>query len=585
MDSTRMNTKPADDSSKNSQQDEFKFYLTNGMKTEQVAALLKTQGKSKSEVDAFMEKYVEARNKLSKFIKKFTQKLLATNLSEPGEIASAGIKYASKHGFSQTEKEAFIRYVLKGDIEGPYMYNQDLGYTDMSKFLGLSSYVGSQIDIKATDQSSLNEIARLFEHSRSLHAAVKNNLVMYRDCAPEALLGKYDSNYHNVQLHIHPVIVAMFLNKIDDFEKRMLYSNIGRMIVQRSQFYMRKYMNTNDNYLPGELDADTDLSVAISRDPNSLSYFTDETPIVNLLKRFKIQIELWKNVMSLRQGRYYSKNDFDSNDNITGFIRIINSFDWTYFDSPDTYQVQDECTILKKLIGVFSFRPIFSQISSFIKPIGMGYSNIGQINRSLHNFVSQPLINVRLIPQQSVSVNLKSVMNQADWFIEHKSIVPKNRSVIYCSGPLIFVINRRYQSINFANANMGIQYMNVQQNFTGLTTINDVDVVVDNTIKIKNDTFELRSAVVVNKPILKDYVSTSCAAIVISPANIAAGKTSTDYYIYNPSISGYADVDPTTGKKVNIDPINNITPRSNGQNPGAIDLIKKYGTILIYIKQ
>jgi hypothetical protein len=413
-----------------------------------------------------------------------------------------------------------------------------------------------------------------------LHAAVKNNLSMYRDCAQEALVGKYDENKDNVQLHIHPLVIAMFLGKIDTFEKRMLYSNFGRMVVQRSQPYLRKYLNLNDNYLPGELECDLELAFDIAKDPNSLSYFTDESPIANLLKRFKIQIELWKNVISLRQGRFYSKSEYDADDNITGFMKVINSFDWTYFDSPDAAQVQDECTILRKLLGVFSYRPIFSQVSAFVNSIGVGYSNISQIARS--TFTNQPLISVRIAPN-STPVNLASVMNQSDWFVENKMIVPKNRSVMYCNGPAIFAVNRKYQSVSFANLSMGFRYVSLPQNFTGITSINETELALQDEIRIGSDRFGLRSAVVVNKPPVANYVATGCSAIVIQPRDISVGRNRPIYYYYNPSTAAIL-FQNSAGNYQRNTPISPILENGSGAIPGARELMRKYGTILIYIK-
>jgi hypothetical protein len=571
-----MDTEKNDDS-------EFKFYLTSGLRTEQVAHLLRSQGKDKKEVEAFIDRYVAARNKLAKFIRKFTEKLLMSNVSEPSEVASAGLKYATKHGFSQTEKEAFVRYVLKGNIDGPLLTNQEIGYTDMAKFLGFSTFVGQMLDIKATDQATLNEIARLFENSRALHAAVKNNLASYRDCAYEALTGCYDSNKDNVQLHIHPLIIAMFLPKIDEFEKRMLYSNFGRMIVQKSQHFLRKYLNLNDNYLPRELEQDMELSFDIARDPNSLSYFTDETPISNLLKRFKIQIELWKNVISLRQGRYYSKDGgYDVDDNITGFMRIINSFDWTYFDSPDIAHIQDEATILRKLLGVFSYRPIFSQISTPFNRFGIGYSNISQLTRT--TFTNQPLISIRL-PVDSSPQNLSSFINQSDWFIENKMLVPKNRSIMYCNGPAMFTINRRYQAINYANLNMNFRYVCLPATVTNTSTINETELACTEPIKIGEEIFKLRSAVVVNKPPVPNFIATGCSAIVIQQRDLRVNRTTPIYWYYNPSTASIMFRN-NNGDFLRNKPISPLLENGNGADkPGARELLRKFATILIFTKE
>ncbi|NBX75004.1 MAG: hypothetical protein EBQ92_00410, partial [Proteobacteria bacterium] len=432
---------------KNSKDGDFEIYLKSGLPSSQIMQLLRTQGKDQKEIDSFMDRFEASKKKINKLIKKFVEKieLKYGHLDQP-ELIKKGVKFAAKHGFSEVEKEAFIRFVLKGDSNMPYLPYNELAYTDMSKFLGLQSFAGQTLNIKAPDHAGLNEIARLYETTKPIHSAIKNNISTYRDCAPDAVISSFDKDKHNVNMFIHPLIVALFLPKLEALEKRMLLSNVGRLVVQRSQAYFQtngdgkntKYLNANlsiNEILPVELEADLELAYDIARDPNSLNYFSEETPMSNLLKRFNIQIELWKNVLSLRQGKYYSRADkFDVDDGIMGLHKVLSTYDWTYFDSPDLYKVHDEGSMLRKLLAVFSYRPTFTQISSFFHRTGMGYSNLGAVSRA--TFVNTPICNIKLpanlyggAPQAPVP--LMSALTQSDWFIENKMLVPKNKSVIH----------------------------------------------------------------------------------------------------------------------------------------------------------
>jgi DNA repair protein RadC len=68
--------------------------------------------------------------------------------------------------------------------------------------------------------SKLNELHLLYTDSkhRHIHADVKTQMLNYRDCAPEALIGQYDRTKHNVSVHIHPIIAMLFLPKINYIE-------------------------------------------------------------------------------------------------------------------------------------------------------------------------------------------------------------------------------------------------------------------------------------------------------------------------------------------------------------------------------
>lgn len=585
---------------KHSKDGEFEIYLKSGLPSSQVVSLLKSQNKDQKEIDAFMERYEASKKKINKLIKKFVEKIeLKYGHLDIPELMRKGIKFAAKHNFSGAEKDAFIRYVLRGDTDAQYLPYQELGYTEMSKFLGFSSFPGQSISVKAPDHAALNEIARLYEASKPIHSAVRNNLVMYRTCSPEAISGEFKRDKHNVNLFVHPLIVALFLSKIDVLEKRMLYSNIGRLVVQRTQAYFQtqqdsgkqhlRFLNSNislNDLLPGELEADLELAYEMALDPNSLNYFSDETPMANLLKRFNVQVELWKNVLSLRQGKFYSHGEsFNVDDGIMGLHKVLSSYDWTYFDSPDLYKVHDEGTMLRKLLAVFSFRPTFTQISSFVHRTGLGYSNLGAVLRP--NFVNTPICNIKLPAnvygnnRPQAPVHLMSALTQSDWFIENKMLVPKNKSVIHSRKIIFFYVNRRHQTLNFANVDIGFRYLSLPGTLSGMTGINTTDLVFTDEITLGNDKFNLSSVVVLN-PLLEGQLSTGCSSIVLCPPDPTVGRMRTTYLYYNPISASI--MFEKSGKYVTNDPISPILDHSNDpRTPGFYETARKYGTIFVYV--
>jgi hypothetical protein len=567
---------------------DLEFYLSSWMPTQNIVHIMRAEKKDEKEIAAFVEKYEESRRKIKKSMKKFADKIEQKyGPLDLSELMSKGLKFAKKHNLSQAEQEAFKAHILRGDSDKPYLPFQELEYTDMSKFLGFSSVSGTILEVKPTDQDALHEVARLYEANRPLHAALKANIVTYRDCAPEAISGRFDRNKHNVNNFIHPIIAALFLPIIKVVEQRMLYSNIGRMVVQRAAMYLRKYSSTMGTDTQEELKRDFELSYDIARDPNSLNnYLSDESPMANLLKRYKIQIELWKNVLKLREGQYYSKGDFGENDAISGLTRVLNSFDWMYFDSPELYHVQDEGTILRKLLATFSLRPTYTQVSSFMNQSALGYANFGAARLT---FINTPIINIKLplniYGGRNVmpSVRLSSALTQSTFFIENRAIVPKNIVVIHSREIVFFYVNRRFQSVNFSGLDICFKYMSLPGTMSSVTNINETELHFEQEEQIGAGRFQLRSVAVLNKVSNHPFATTGCSSIIVLPAKLSVGRTTQKYLYYNPIAASIQYQPNNTGDFVSNDPITVMDETSMDPTiPGFIETARRCGTVFIY---
>lgn len=584
------------DGGKQQQSELLNFYLKLGLPTSQVESILSQQIKDHKELDAAMKFYDTQLHKIRKVSKKFAEKIVQKyNHLDAPELIKKGIKFAAKHQLKEAEIEAFKNIILKGDPTNQYSPIAEINYTEMSKFFGVSNQIGHTISIKPPDYAALNEIARLYDLNKPLHAAVKNNFVTYTGCAPEVIMSSFDRNKHNINLFIHPLLMALFMPKVEALDRRMLLANIGRLVIQRTQLYFQsqpssakqlaKFANWNFNsneLLPTEFQADLELLYAISRDPNSLNYFTDESPMSNLLKRFTIQIELWKNVLNLRRGQLYSKSDvFNVDDNITGLQKILSAYDWTYFDSPDLSAIQDEGTMLRKLLAVFSFRPTYTQISSLANRGSLGLPNFGAVTRT--QFINTPICNIRLpVTIQgggpSPSVSLIRSMSQTDWFVENKMVVPKNKTVVHSSNVIFFYVNRRHQSVNFSQVDVGFQYIAIPVQYSNITSINTTDVIFDEQLDVGNVTFNLESVVVLNT-LCENQLSTGCSAIICMQ-----GKDQGTYLYYNPILPG--TLIEKNGIYITHRPVAPMRTVSDDPNyPSFIDSVTHYGVIFMYVNE
>lgn len=546
------------------------------MSYDQLYATLKAQKKSSDEINKTIDNVKATKKKIEKVVNKFRSKVEQKygHINE-ADLVRKGLKHAGKYGLSDVEKEVFVHQVLRGSNYDSFTYSGEAKFSPMSRFLGLDNYAGQILDVQPKDQAKLNELVVLYNTTKHLFNDMKNQTYMYRDCAPEAILGKYNSERHNVTNYIHPLIAMLYLPQIKALERRTLKSNIARMVLQRAPLVANK-VSLFENVLAGELEGEFELAFAIAHDPNSSNQFSDESPISNLTKRYKCQVELWKDVMNLRQGRYYRS------DESSGLITNLASYNWTQFDSPDNMNVADEGTLLKKFLSVFSIRPSYTQISSYVNRISMGYTNVSGLART--TFVNLPVINIRLptAPSTSGPVALRDALEQTDLFIENKLLVPKNKSVIYSQDMIFFYADRKYRTVNFANVNMGFRNFALSPSFIGATTLNSVMLSFNSTESIGRERFNLRGVIVLQVP-PEEEVVTGCSASIVM--NTDHGP---QYLSYNPSLASIkiSDVNAPDGTNfVNNPPISWMPEHNSGLSgnlPGFWESAYTRGCIFFY---
>lgn len=587
------NTNDSQDETNN----DFDYFITSDLPIEQVYNMLKLKNLSDKEIDVIVDKIKDTRESIRKVVRKFLGKIQTSygHLDIP-ELIKKGMKHAEKYGLTKPQRDVFINHVMKGDLYSEFSYQRESKYSPMAKFLGFDYIHGQMINIAPKDHSKLNELHALYDQTKHVHADVKTNIANYRDCAPEAITGSYDRTKHNVSVSIHPVLAMIFLPKVEYIERRFLTTNVARMVLSRAQAYLKNFaFHLQTNIVPGELDAEFELAHDIAYDPNALEYFKDDSPMDNIIKRYRCQVEVYLSVLNLRQGRYYSTG-YAENDGIAGFLRVINSYEWTFFDSPELFQVQDEGTVLRKLLAVYSCRPTFTQLSSFSNRYGLGHTTITNLSKT--TFVNIPIVNIKLpidlIGNQTHAISLARALTQTDYFIEHKVVVPKNKSVIYSNQVAFFYANRRYPSVNFNSANMTLRYLSMPVSFINQTTINKTILQFENRFRIGRDWFDLRSVILLQRPPINGVdIATGCSAAIAvdpnSPNNLFQGNNGPIYIHYNPSIASiqYLDGNQPQGQSqfISNTPISFIDEVTT--DPSRIGFraeAQERGTIFFYVK-
>jgi len=552
-----------------------------------VFSVLKSEGKSESEIKTIMDKVQDMRQQIHKFVRKFKNKLDKKygHLSEV-ELLKKGIKFAAKYNMSDLEKNIFINMALKNNLD-LYSYDDETRYSPMASFLGMDQ--GYQmLKLQPKDDAELKEIIDLYNEAKHLHYEVKNQSLLYADCDLTAITGKFSSDKHIASASIHPVIVALFCPKVKILERLMVIANIGRLIIQRLPPTKQNGV-TLGAIESGELEADQELALNIVNDPNTLAYFNDTSPLTNLIKRFKCQIELWKNILNLRQGRYYStnfnfSNDYSKGDGITGFLKTIANYEWTLFDTPNLYHQQDEGVILKKLLSIFSFRPTFTNISSYNNKYGMGQASLAGLARN--SFINLPVANIRLPPSNSdtESIRLENAINQTEWLVENRMLVPKNKSVIYSRDVIFFYVDRRDRTPTFINPATAYRYVAVPAAMGSVVVVNETQLIFNDELRIGKENFLVRSIVLAESaPNMPNVITSLSTSLLVLPESIGNYGSPT-YINYNPTLASLKILNEDgIGYRQNT-PFTWLPERSFDDGTSFKDSAFKRGTIFMFVK-
>lgn len=555
------------------------------MHYDQIYAILKALGKSSDEIERTLDRVKEAKNKIEKHVRSFRRKVdRKYGMLSEADLIKKAIAYAAKGKLSETERDVFIKHVLHGNDE--LYYSGELKYSKMSQFLGYDTQGMPMLSLQAKDQAKLNELISLYNSSKSLYHDIRQQTLNYLDCSPEAISGSYKPDKHSISQHIHPIVAMLFLPSVRVIENRMLKSNIARMVLSRAPLVHNK-VNLYEGIVPGDIEADFELGYAISQDPNSTNHFSSETPLTNLTNRFKCQIELWKNVLNLRSGRYYSKG-YDDNDGISGFMKALDNFNRVQYDTVDNFNSRDEGNVLKKILAIFSIRPTYTQIYTSQRKIQMGFSNISGLSRM--TFLNLPVINIRLPSafggRSSAGVHLRHALQQTDVFLKNKQLVPMNKSVMMSQDMIFFFADRKQRTVNAASVSMGFRNMALTPSFIGTTSLNKTPLIFGMSEAIGKEMFNIRGIITLQTPKGLDMV-TGCAASVVLPAggaNADRGITRDLYLSYNPVAAGIKFLSDDGASYTSNAPISLIPERGNANTPGFRTEAFTKGCIFWYVK-
>ena len=549
-------------------------------------------------------------------------KLIRDGRTSHHKILMKVAKMKAEKNMSDTQFEAFenaIRNIMRSD-DGKFVKNNNMTMLNESR---INKSIGapetnmtierrrekSGIFLEKGDEEYLKKILKMYRENSHLHKSTFMRSLMYRDVAPEALSGRVSNNSNN---YIHPVIAAMFLPKIDVFEKHFLHSNFGSIINIR---------NNGEMIMSGP---DIMLFSDITSDPNDVVCDIDSA-MGDLMNRYAVQIELWKTVNNLRAGQYYESGANSS------LISKLNNCRHNIYDDADLSFNQDEGSMMKRLMSVFSFRPTIISTrpnSMFANVANMpGHSGIVGVGAQMHMtggdsgiFVASPINTITNIPMLTAQLppapigdnanplDLKSSITKTVWFNNSGGMVPHEHTVVYSKQVLIFYVNRRVQRLNFKTLVNPVSFSMLPSyhSMSNFERLNSYPISAPDSITLsnENDTYELRSVVTVNETNI-DYngkqtnIIVGSSAMVIKRQDFGQRIYESSHFLYDPfgaSIAiplpdaknnkGQAAPGYGTNKPVTLlDPyFSSAYTDGSNESKSFAERAKHNGTIFIYAK-
>lgn len=520
--------------------------------------------------DAFMERSREIRKRAKKFARMITERYQSQNYPLHILLKKA-MKYKKKYNLADSEFEEFRRIyeqTLTG-TEQPSHVSVTVPFTNMSRALGqgnIDANDGMKFDDK--DYSTIHDVLRLYSEKKPTHAQVVLQSIVYKDTAFEAMTGNFLNERHNPHCHIHPVVAALFLPKINLFEDHMLRSNLAYIVKTR---YTKQPILTKNDY---------EVFYNLISDPTDV-VCSGESAVKDLANRAQLQSHLWDSVLSLRNGRYYDCNS-------THFLLAIDQCKRNNYESPDLLYMNDEGTMMQRLMGAFSLRPTIVATTPLY---GVLNNNPMRTQAISPKVASLPMIVLRLPVLTGgnnaiTTVHLKDALDMSQWYVEDGSVVPRNQQIIYSRGALVFFVPRRAHTLNIGKLVDPMNFTRLPSTIAGFERVNDRQVDFEHNVDLREHKYRLRSVVCVE--INQDAAAnngpklvTGCSTLLVKYGeNVSAPR----YYWYNPrdAAIGYKKADGSFEKNDPITVLDNTGVFATEGQETFYEKASKRGTVFVY---
>jgi hypothetical protein len=516
-------------------------------------------------LSVYEKKYHQLAKRARKFVNKMREKY-GINQIPYNQLLEKALEYKKKYHLSDIEFEEFRRQyeIMMAGKQDSASFAPVMPVTALSKVLG-NVQVTSTSNFKLSDKDAkvLQDILKLYEETKSLHAQVVLQSITYQDCSPEAVSGQFKKEFgHNLSCHIHPVVAALFLPKFDIVDRHFLQASVPYIVKAR---YNGEPLRFRPEY---------ELFYNLVTDPNDVVCDTEST-IKDLYHRCNLQRHLWNAVLNLRNGQYYNCSSQE-------FMIAIDQCRVNKYDTPDLIYGKYDGTVLKRLLAAFSFRPTVVATSP-------SYSYLTNVNpllvQQVPTVTSTSMIDLR-IPytlDDSQSIHLNDARSYDQIYFENNQLVAKKQQVLYSREVLIFFVDRRSHLLKIHDIEP-VHFNKLPAAIAGFERLNDTEVGFDHVLRIREESYQLRSVVcaeVNNAAPVNNLILGSSAAIHLPP-NPEINYLDSDYILYDPQNATTHRLN--TGEFYTNTPVQalNLAPQVNQVSDSFIEMARKRGLIFIY---
>ena len=427
----------------------------------------------------------------------------------------------------------------------------------------------SGLNIKDSEYGDLQEILKMHAVGKQVHSEVVLQHLTFKGVNGGdrvSLAGLFREDRDRPECHIHPVIAALFLPKIDILDKHFLIANLAGIIKGRKN---KEVINNKPDYI---------LHKAITTDPNDV-VCDPHSALRDLKFRCALQHHLLNSVRSLRSGSYFDCHNRE-------FISAIENCKLNNFDNPDLLYSQDETNVLSKLLGAFSFRPtVLSQ-----RPMASFNPNPKPVIPKIY---TRHMLTFRLKrnkPNPSGSRSLKEVLSTIEYRREGAHFIPYEEQVIYSNQVLFIIVPRKLMTIDLSKmlgqSTQPINLLDLPRNLTGFERLDDFNIDIDDTISPGNETFSLTSFVSAKVNKLGPQVTRGF--IIGNMAWVKTDQTgSSEWVCYDPRRVTKGEVvqdkryGSTSGALTNKK-IMRARPIFRFEKDRAMNNAQRYGTVFVY---
>lgn len=461
----------------------------------------------------FISKFEKISKRANKFAQIIANKYAAKSVPYH-QLLDKAIKYKQQYNLTEDEF-ALFRRIYELELRGERREEVFTPVTNLSKVLGapdMNMSGSSEFNVSDKEYKHLQEILKVDAESRNTHRNIFLQSLTYTDCDTLAMdNSKFQPELgHQLTSYIHPVISALFTPKIDMIESRFLHSNIAALIASR---YNKKSIGSRSNF---------ELLHDLRVDPNDI-VCDNNSPMLDLLNRSKLQVALWNNVLNLRNGQVYKSSSVD-------LVSAIDMCRMNKNDTPDLMYGRNDATVIKRLISAFSFRPTII-VSMPMQQNSNPFSAYSVNVRPTVNSIS--MINLRLPESEAKNGTFSvesAVKEQNQIVILHNGQFQYTRSKIaYSRGVIMFYIDRRVNYIKLSDYKP-FSLDRLPKAMIGLEKVKDTSIKYDPNISVADEQFKLKSALCAVTS--KDVTASKTVNYLLGSSAVLV--TDAQSYEYNP---------------------------------------------------